>query len=166
MAFKEGLSKFTKSISEGASTVVQKSNELIELNKLNNEISNEEKKKNTLFIEIGKLIYDNYVNKADLSEEIKNKCVSILEHDEQIEKINTEILLLKKIKKCPGCGTELDISINFCPKCGTKQETIIINEPAKDENDETIKVDSNDIVPDAIDAEFTVDNSDETDKTE
>jgi rubrerythrin len=125
MAFKDSLSKLTKSLSEGASTVVQKSNDLIEVTKLNGEIDIEERKKEQIFLDMGKLVYDGYINKTNVSAEIKSKCEALLEHNEQIKKIQKQILVLKKLKKCSNCGTEMSIDINFCPSCGNKQELVI-----------------------------------------
>lgn len=127
MDFKDSFSKITKSLSEGASNVVQKSNDLLEITKLTSEIDYEEKKKELLYLNIGKLVYDNYVTKTDIREEIQNKCKAVLEHDEQIKKIKEEILVIKKLKICSVCGVEMDIDINFCPSCGNKQELIINN---------------------------------------
>lgn len=127
MDFMEGFSKITKSLSEGASNVVQKSNDLIEITKLTGEIENQEKKKELLYLDIGKLIYNSYVDKTDIHEEIEKKCKVILQHDEQIKNINEEILAVKKLKKCAICGAEMNIDINFCQSCGSKQELIINN---------------------------------------
>ncbi len=124
MNFRNNFSKISKSISESASSVVQKSNELIGVSGLNGEIKNEEKKKDIIYIAIGKVVYNSFINKAELSVEIKHKCESVLEHDEQIKKIMEKIINIKKIKKCSNCGTEMNISINFCPDCGVMQKLI------------------------------------------
>ncbi|MBU3161504.1 hypothetical protein KPL37_17495 [Clostridium frigoris] len=124
MDLKNNFSKITKSISESASNVVQKSNELIEVSSLNGEISNEEKKKNMIYIAIGKVVYNSFINKAELSEEIRHKCEAILEHDEQIKIIMDKIINVKRVKKCPNCGVDMNISINFCPDCGVMQKLI------------------------------------------
>jgi hypothetical protein len=127
MAFKDSFSKITKSLSESASSVVHKSNDMMEIGKLNVEIDNEEKKKDIIFIVLVKLIYNSYINKTELSEDINNKCQAIIEYDEQIKKINSKIFNVKKIKKCFNCEVDMNIDINFCPNCGKKQELIINN---------------------------------------
>lgn len=99
MAFKDSFNKVTKSLSEGASNVVQKSNDLIEITKLNVEINNEEKKKEQIYLDIGKLVFENYVNKTPIDEKIKDKCKAILKHDEQIKNIKEQISDVKKLKK-------------------------------------------------------------------
>jgi rubrerythrin len=125
MAFKDGFSKITKSLSENASSVMKKSNDLIEITKFNNEVESEEKKKGILYLSIGQLVYINYISKIDVNEEIKNKCEAIFKHDEEIKKIKGQILDIKKIKKCSNCGVEMKIDISFCPSCGNKQEVIL-----------------------------------------
>ncbi|MGV8982200.1 hypothetical protein [Clostridium sp.] len=124
MDLKNNFSKITKSLSESASNVVQKSNELIAVSALNVEINNEEKKKDIIYIAIGKVVYNSFINKAELSEEIKHKCESIIEHDEQIKIIMEKIINVKRIKQCPNCGSDMNISINFCPDCGVMQKLI------------------------------------------
>ena len=124
MDFKNNFSKITKSLSESASNVVQKSNELIAVSALNGEINDEEKKKDIIYIAIGKVVYNSFINKAELSEEIKQKCEAILEHDEQIKIIMEKIINVKRIKKCPNCGADMNISIKFCPDCGVMQKLI------------------------------------------
>ena len=100
MDLKNNFSKITKSLSESASNVVQKSNELIAVSALNGEISNEEKKKDIIYIAIGKEVYNSFINKAELSGKFKHKCEAILEHDEQIKIIMEKIINVKRIKKC------------------------------------------------------------------
>lgn len=124
MDFKNSFSKITKSLGEGASSVVQKSNELIGVSRLNDEINNEEEKKDIIYIAIGKVVFNSFINKAELSEEIKHKCEDILEHDEQIKIIMGKIINVKRIKKCSNCGADMNISINFCPDCGVMQKLI------------------------------------------
>ncbi|MBU3110111.1 hypothetical protein [Clostridium lacusfryxellense] len=124
MDFKNNFSKITKSLSESASNVVQKSNELIAVSALNGEINDEEKKKDIIYIAIGKVVYNSFINKAELSEEIKQKCEAVLEHNEQIKIIMEKIINVKRIKKCPNCGTDMNISIKFCPDCGVMQKLI------------------------------------------
>jgi len=134
MAFKDGFSKLTKSLSESASNVVQKSNDLMEITKLNGEIDSEERKKGILYMGIGQLVYNSYNSKVELNEEIKNKCEAVFEHDQQIKKIKEQIFDIKKIRKCSSCGTEMNIDISFCPKCGNKQEVVVNKNAAEVSN--------------------------------
>ncbi|MBW9173344.1 zinc-ribbon domain-containing protein [Clostridium estertheticum] len=131
MAFKDSFSKITKSLSDGASNVVQKSNDLIEISKLNAEIDIIEKKKEIIYLGIGKLVYNSYITKVELKEEIKNKCDDLIEYDEEIKKIREQIFNVKKIKKCPNCGIKIDIDTSFCPNCGNKQELVKSNNSAE-----------------------------------
>ena len=124
MGFKNNFSKITKSLSESASSVVQKSNELIAVSALNGEINNEEKKKNMIYTAIGKVVYNSFIDKAELSDEIRHKCEAIIEHDEKIKMIMEKIINVKRIKKCPNCGADMNINVTFCPDCGVMQKLI------------------------------------------
>lgn len=134
MAFKGSFSKITKSLSESASNVVQKSNDLIEISRLNGEIANVQKKKEIIYIGIGKSVYNSYISKTELNEEIKNKCEAVAEHEEQIKKIKVQISNIKKIRRCSNCGFEMIIDTSFCPDCGIKQELIVSNKSAEISN--------------------------------
>ena len=124
MNFKNNILNITKSLSESTSSVVQKSNELIGISGLNGEINNEKKKKDINYIAIGKIVYNSFINIAELSEEIKHKCEAIFLHDEQIKIIMEKIINVKRIKKCSNCGVDMNISVNFCPDCGVMQKLI------------------------------------------
>ena len=61
-----------------------------------------------------------------------------------ISKLESEILAVKKMKKCTNCGTELDIKAEFCSKCGKEQPKVekveIKTEPVQAENAEVVEV--------------------------
>ena len=128
MIFKNSFSKVTKFVRKSASNVVQKSNDFVEVSRLKVQIDGEEKKKEIIFTSLGKLVYKAYISKIELSEEIKDECAAIFEHDKEIKRIKGQIFQIKKIKKCSNCGNKITIDTYFCPNCGEKQELIINND--------------------------------------
>ena len=70
------------------------------------------------------------------------KLDEIAKKEDEISKAETEILTLKKIKKCINCGAELNCKDEFCSKCGTKQpeiktEEVKVENEASEEAKET-----------------------------
>ena len=131
------FSKLSKKASKTYQATKEKAVNLSEELKLKGKISDLKDKINNIYIEIGKIVYNEIKDGKDVSkEEIILKCEEISKCNEEIEKIQLEILALKKVRKCINCGEELDLEDNFCFKCGTKQPEIekveVKNEVAED----------------------------------
>lgn len=123
----------TRKVSNTAKAAAKKSTELVEVTKLNISIGAEEEKIEKLYREIGKLVYEKYGAEEGIDEKLKELCNKIRSHLAAINEMREKILELKKVKKCPGCGTELEIDMVFCPRCGEKQE---LPQPKKEEASE------------------------------
>ncbi len=78
---------------------------------------------------MGKEIFSDFAAGKEISDELKEKCQGIVEAKELVDELKKKILVLKNIKVCPNCKTEMELEIAFCPKCGTKQEKIQKPEP-------------------------------------
>ena len=120
---------FFKKLSKKASKTYQVTKEkavnLSEELKLKGKINDIKDKIDNLYIEIGKLVYNEIKDGKEVSkEEVAVKCDVISNYKEEMEKLQLEILALKKVRKCINCGEELDLEDNFCFKCGTKQPEI------------------------------------------
>lgn len=117
--------KLTKKTNQAYQTAKEKTVKLSEEIKLKNKISELKDKINKEYEDIGKSVYETMKNGEDASrEEITPKCEEITRLNEEIEKAENEILVLKNIKKCDGCGIELSIEADFCSKCGKEQPKI------------------------------------------
>lgn len=93
--------------------------------KLKSKINSLEEKNYELFAEIGEKVYNELKEGKDVSkDEITVKCEEISRNKDEVEKLRTELLALKKIKKCSKCGEELEITAEFCSKCGQEQPKI------------------------------------------
>lgn len=113
---------FTRRVSDTAKAAAKKSSELVEVTKLNMAIGSEEDKIEKLYGEIGKLIFERYGAEEEVDEDLKELCEKIGSHMSAIGDMKEKILELKKVKKCPGCNSEIEIDMAFCPRCGLKQE--------------------------------------------
>lgn len=144
MDFFNKLSKKTNEVYQGAKEKTVKLSEEI---KLRNKIGDLKDKVEKEYLEIGKAVYEKMKVGEDASkEEITPKCEEISRLKDEIEKVESDILALKNIKKCASCGAELDVNAEFCSKCGTAQpkvekvEVEVAEEPADVEETEVTEV--------------------------
>lgn len=122
MALKDNLSKIGKYIEEGVSNVAYKSENLIEISKLNMAISSEEKMIDDIYIKIGQRIYKDFNENKITDKSLKDKCQEIAEIEKDVNSLKKKMLKLKDKKVCKKCGAEMDRSAEFCPKCGKEQK--------------------------------------------
>ena len=128
------IKDITKKVGRTAKTAVKKSNNLLEITKLNMSIGSEEDKIAKIYTQIGKEVYDSFENNAEASEKFNVLCEKISIIKANIERMEKQILRIKNIKMCPECGAQLEITVCYCSGCGTKQEspTVYIEEMPAD----------------------------------
>lgn len=103
----------------------EKASDISEEIKLKSKINSLEEKNYELYAEIGEIVYNEVKDGKDVSkDEVTVKCEEISRNKDEIEKLKTDLLAVKKIKKCVNCGQELDIEVEFCSKCGKEQPKI------------------------------------------
>lgn len=117
----------------------EKASDISEEIKLKSKINSLEEKNYEIYAEIGEIVYNEVKDGKDVSkDEVTAKCEEISRNIDEIERLKTELLAVKKIKKCANCGEELDINVEFCSKCGKEQPKIEKVE-IKEEPQESVK---------------------------
>ena len=138
------FSKLGKKASQTYQVTKEKAANLSEELKLKGKISDLKDKIDDIYNEIGKKVYNELNEGKDVSkDEIMVKCEEISKLKDNIEKLQSDILALKKVRKCSNCGEELDFEDVFCCKCGTKQpeiEKVEVNEKPAEGAKETVIV--------------------------
>lgn len=124
MPIMDSLSKIAKSVGDGAKTAVKKSEDMVEVAKLNKSITNEEDRIKLTYNEIGKIIYSKYEKNEILEDELIDFCRKIDEFQKNIFALKEKIAEIKNVKICSNCGAEVELSAESCGKCGAKQEVI------------------------------------------
>lgn len=122
------FNKIAQTVSNSASTIAKKSNELIEISKLNISIQTETDKINTIKIELGNKVFEKYTNNENIDLDLIDKCTQINELISNIEVLKQKIVELKNLQLCPSCNNEIEHGLVFCPKCGAVQN-VVIDEP-------------------------------------
>lgn len=119
MAFLENLGK---KIGETAQAAAKKSSELVEVTKLNSNISAEEEKIQRLYSQMGKAAYQKFTETGNTDDYLREACEQIAAHEQNIKALKEKIAEVKGIKSCIGCGAEMERAQIFCSKCGTKND--------------------------------------------
>lgn len=124
---------FGKKISSGSQEAIAKAKDFADVAKLNSNISDEERRINANFTEIGKMYFESH--KDDFDEMFADQFTSIKECQEKIKDLQRQITAIKGVVKCPNCGAEVAKDSAFCPSCGT---AIPKEEPVAEESAEDI----------------------------
>lgn len=143
------LDNIGKKIGETAQAAQKKTNELVEITKLNKEISQEEDKIKKTYIELGKKVYDIFSKNGDIDRAYFDGCTAIDEANVRIKELSAKILEKKNIRICPNCGAELGREAAFCVKCGARQEEAM-NEPIVEEGFKSCPVCGSKLTLDAV----------------
>ena len=113
MAFFEEIGKKITQTSQGA---IQKTRELAESVKISSNISDEEKKINEFYLQIGKTYYNKHT--ANPEEEFVQLFSAIRESQMRINDLSEQVKQLKGGVKCPLCGEGVPTGSSFCAACG------------------------------------------------
>lgn len=116
MSFWENLGQ---KATETTGKAVQKAKELSELAKLNSMVSEEEKKINSSYGQIGRIYVS--MHRADYEAEFAGLIASISEGEQKIEEWRRQIQDIKGVKRCANCGAEVPADAAFCSACGAPQ---------------------------------------------
>ena len=129
----EFFDKLGKKASEAYKVTADKTGKLAKEAKLRIKIGELKSEINTIYEEIGKVIYQKHVREEeyDISKDIDEYCTKIDCLSDEIESNLKQCLELKDKKQCKKCYAEIDKDVKFCPQCGEKQEEIQ-EEPAKE----------------------------------
>lgn len=113
------LDDFSKKASAAGKKAIAKTKDFADVAKLNSNISDEEKKINTAYSEIGKQYFENHQN--DFEECFATQFSAIRESQEKIKEFEQQIVDIKGVI-CPSCGQTIENGAAFCMNCGAKLE--------------------------------------------
>ena len=109
-------------VAETAKNAIKKSNELVEVAKINIAIGEAQSNIDNLLKDIGKVIYDAYKEGEYFVEEISSKCMEIDEIADSIDDLRNKLSQLKNIKICSQCEKENERDAYFCSRCGYRMK--------------------------------------------
>lgn len=121
-----------KKLSQAGQSAAQKTKEIAETAKLNSQISDEEKKINDYYLQIGKL----YVSLHDENHEADfDTLISNLhESENKVKECKQQIKDIKGVAVCEKCGAEIANGSAFCSVCGAPMPVVTPAEEAAPES--------------------------------
>lgn len=122
MAF---FNDFSKKLSQAGQTAVQKTKEMTDIARMNGFISDEEKKVNNNYFQIGKLYVA--MHQSDFENEFAGMIMAIYESETKIRDYRQQIQDIKGIVRCEKCGAEVARGVAFCSSCGSSMPKVMTN---------------------------------------
>ncbi len=106
-----------RKITNAGQKTIQKTKNITDITRLNSMISEEERKIEINYNQIGRTYASLYVPEHDpnFSEPLK----AINESKTRIQELKNQIHMIQGIRKCPKCGAEVPPNAAFCSACGT-----------------------------------------------
>lgn len=141
----EDISKKVKKFSKDTVEEVQKMNEV---RQLNGRISDTKKQISSVYLEIGKKLYDMY-KEAPL-EGFEAEIRSIDEKIEQIQKLQDQVRSVKGVVLCPCCNMEVSVTERFCSNCGNKMPELV---EIAEADEAAVVVEATDVTEESTEAE-------------
>lgn len=105
-------------IGKTAKTVTKKSEELVEITKLNLTIGNEEDKMKKLLLEIGSEFYSRYVDGESYDDYLNGRFAQVKDIETRVLELKEKIKNLKGQKTCDSCQESIKEDVKYCPHCG------------------------------------------------
>ena len=109
-----------KTASDVAQVVTQKSNEVLEISKIKYAIHDLNSDIKKLYIELGKLTYEELKGNSALSDDMQIKCEIIDAKRAKIAALKKKEQQVRREITCPNCGRECGDADESCPYCGAK----------------------------------------------
>lgn len=110
-----------KNVADITKKVCQKSNDVIEMQKLRMKKGSLESDLRDTFVKMGEIGYSKYLaGDETLCDEIIALCEQVKANKEAIDEVKEQMNKLKGTKECPNCHAVLDKEDAFCAKCGTE----------------------------------------------
>ena len=129
------IDKLGDSIVSMSKDVGQKAKEASGIAKLKLDIRIKQEYVKEQYAQLGKVYYEAHKNE-DVPE--KQRFDKISDALDEIDRMELQILELKKARRCPNCGMEASETAEFCSNCGAKLGVVVGESKAEGvtENDE------------------------------
>lgn len=109
-----------KKFGETAETVTNKAGEVMEIQKLKNQIRALERGNESDFIDLGRMVYEQFQQGQTMSTEVTGLCEAIQSREESIGEYEKQIAEVKGDFECGSCGKKVAKGMSYCPYCGAK----------------------------------------------
>jgi len=114
------FNQFVKAARSTTTNVTKKTGEIVEATKVKVAIADLENEIETMYADIGRLVFKAYSDNTPPSEEINEKCAQITLKLKEVDELEIKLSGIKDEIKCPECGADNASGSQFCSSCGTK----------------------------------------------
>ncbi len=115
---KKGAEKAFDSAENVTKAAIKKTSESVNTLKLKYAIKDIENNMDSVYKELGKMLYNEYENGAEFEGEYKEKCEKIEGFLSEIDVLRAKIAEISNKQICPNCGKSNEIDAKFCSGCG------------------------------------------------
>lgn len=127
-----------------AQKAAKKSGKMMEITKLNMNISTEKEALKSLYHELGEYCFKKYTSGETNDSTVAELCEEVKIHLENIDFFNEKINEVKNMTVCSSCGNEMLKTNEFCGKCGVKVNAKGEQVEEKSEKAEPVKSEDSD----------------------
>jgi hypothetical protein len=111
--------KFLHKVKGTINTATRKSQDVIEVNKINQQIKKQENELTAVFQLIGQKIFqDPEYQRAETKDYIRVQVNNAQYVQKQINELKKKVLYLKDLTKCEVCSKIVPLETKYCPDCG------------------------------------------------
>lgn len=114
------LEDLGKKIGETAESFTNKAGEVVEIQRIRNQIHTMERSNDRDFRDIGRMVYDKYKDGEVIDTEMVCICEEIEKREASVEELEQMIADVKGTVNCPDCQKPLEKDMAYCPYCGAK----------------------------------------------
>lgn len=136
--FFEDLGKF---ITETAGNVGKKTEEVMEVQKLKNQIRNLERSNQRDLTDLGKIIYERFQKEEGVDAELEVICEEIRKRRMIVSAFEKKLADMRGIKECERCHELIEKDMKFCPHCGAELKKEEVSEECEDIFEESDEID-------------------------
>jgi hypothetical protein len=124
------LDDLGRKVSDAGQKTLQKTRDVSDIVRVNSLISEEERKVNNTYYQIGKL----YVSMFGMNgkEEFAAMVQSVFESEEKIANYKKQVQDIKGVIRCAKCGAEVPRGVAFCSACGTPMTSNTVTDNMED----------------------------------
>ena len=109
-----------KKIGETAEAVTNKASEIIELQKIKNQMNTLRKSNSRDFTDLGKMVYAKYKTGGTIDADSMALCEAISERIAKISEFEMSAADVRGAVTCPACKKHVEKGMVYCPYCGDK----------------------------------------------
>lgn len=127
--------KVADTLYEAADTVGKKTGEVVEVQKLKNQIYALRRENAKDCLDIGRMVFAKYQGGGEIDEDYKELCQEMEEREKEILSCEKKVAEMKGAGFCKKCHAPVENGMKFCPFCGEKLDENVDEDDIFDEDD-------------------------------